>query len=187
VRVRRSTTIFVAACFVAWCAFTARPNVWAQLASMSAVIAALFWLVVLVVQGAIRWREKGLQNLVACLLVIAVFPAAVLCGKAIRSAVFDYQLDRWNRAVTWVTTTHLPNQGDLIRLPAPYSDLAYGVHYTHDEDCGLMIDFFWGGGFPVKHTVRRYAANRKWLAAEQCTAGWSRGREIGGRWYEISD
>lgn len=185
--VRRSTWFLVAICFIAWCAFAARPNVWVQLASMATVAAALFWLIALLVQGVVKWREHGITNLVSSLLIIVVFPLAVLCGQAIRSAVFSYEVDRWNQAVTWVATNKKPNSGNPIDLPPPYSDLAYGVHYRHDDACGLTIDFFWGGGFPVKHTVRRYAVNPKWIDIEECQRGWSRGRVISERWYEISD
>lgn len=154
---------------------------------MATVMAALFWLGKLVVQGAIRWREYALQNLVSCLLIILTFPLAVLGGQAIRTAVFSHEIGRWHNAVAWVATHSKPNQESRIELPSLYSDLAYGVHYRHDDACGLTIDFFWGAGFPVKHTVRRYAVDPEWINIKECQTGWSRGRMISERWYELSD
>jgi hypothetical protein len=186
-RVRRSTWFLIATCFLSWCAFTTRPNPWVQLAAMASVIVALIWLAKLAIQGSLKWRERGARNLISCLLIIASFPLAVFCGQTTRSAIFSHNLDRWNQAVTWVTTHKEPNRDNLIELPSRYADLAYGVHYKHDKACGLMIDFFWGGGFPVKHTVRRYAVNPNWIDIKQCRTDWSRGRMISGNWYEISD
>ncbi|WP_145985470.1 hypothetical protein [Marilutibacter maris] len=186
-KVRTSVWIFALGCFLSCLAFVARPNVWSQLMSMLFSLTALPWLAMLVIQGAIRWRERAVGNLVSCLLIVASFQFAISCGHVVRDAVFRFQSDRWNRAVTWVVRHNAPNGGRPIALPDEYSDLAYGVHYRHDEACGLMVDFFWGGGFPVKHTVRRYALNPDWVDIGQCRKSWSRGRALSGSWYEVSD
>lgn len=186
-KVHASAWIFALGCFLSCFAFVVRPNVWAQLASMLFLLVALPWLAMLVIQGAIRWRERAVGNLVSCLLIVASFQFATSCGHAVRDAVFHYQSARWNRAVTWVVRHRAPNGEGPIRLPAEYSDLARAVHYRHSEACGLMVDFFWGGGFPVKHTVRRYALDPDWIETEACRKSWSRGRALSGNWYEISD
>jgi hypothetical protein len=186
-KVPRSTWIFTATCFIPLCAFAIRPNAWLQLGSMVCFVVALFWCAILVVLGAAKWRERAVGNLVSCLMIVAAFPIAVFCGQTIRSAVFLHDLDRWNQAVKWVVTHNTPNQPRLIQLPPEYSDLADGVGYTHDGTCGLMIDFFWGEGWPVKHTVRRYAINPKWADIMQCREDWSSGSALSGNWYEISD
>ena len=186
-RVRKITWVFVAFLFVITCAFAARPNAWLQLAAMLALLTALVYLVTLLTHGAIRWREHGLVNVISCLLVALSIPAAVLLGHSVRSAAFSYNLERWNRAVIWVVSHKQPNSDGPIELPPQYEDLAYGVHYTTDQLCGLTVDFFWGGGFPVKHTVRRYATKPEWIDMKQCRKDWSRGRHLTGNWYEISD
>lgn len=185
--IRKSTWFLIAICFISWCAFATRPSPWVQLAAMASALAALIALVAFAIQGAIKWRERGLTNLLSCLLVALSFPTAVLLGQEIRSKIFSHNLDRWNQAVTWVTTHKAPNSGAPIELPSQYSDLAYGVHYNTDKSCGLTVDFFWGGGFPVKHSVRRYATNPEWIDMKQCRSNWSRGRGLSGNWYEISD
>jgi hypothetical protein len=186
-KIRKSTWLLVAICFISCCAFATRPNVWAQLAAMLTILAAIVYLVTLVIQAMINWREKALINFLSCLLIILSVPVAIFSGHKLRSVIFAYNLDRWNQAVVWVVSHGKPNQGTLVRLPTQYSDLARGVHYKYEKSCGIMVDFFWGGGFPVKHTVRRYAKNPSWVDIKQCRADWSRGRTLSSNWYEISD
>jgi len=139
------------------------------------------------VQGALKWRTHGIHKLLSCLPLLAALPFAVFCGHAIRHAIFSHDIHRWNEAVEWVKAENKPNPDHRIQLPLQYADLAYGVFYTDDDTCGLMIDFFWGGAFPVKHTVRRYAPNPEWSDTQQCRESWHNIRTLSGNWYEISD
>lgn len=186
-RVHRNTWLLITACLLSWGAFAARPSGWTQLASMMSASIALVWIAVLAIQGLTKRRERGISSLVSSLLIIAAFPLAVISGGLFRDAIFSYNIDRWNEAVTWVTANHHPNHNSSIKLPRQYANLAYGVHYKQNEECGLTVDFFWGGGFPVKHTVRRYAVNPDWMDVMECRKGWSRGRSLQGNWYEIAD
>jgi hypothetical protein len=154
---------------------------------MASALIALISLGALAFRGAIKWRERGLANLASCLLLVASFPTAVFLGHAIRNTIFSHELDRWNQAAVWVMTHNDPNGNTPIELPQRYADLAYAVHYEVNQSCGLVVDFFWGGGFPVKHTVRRYANNPSWTEIRECRVGWRGGRRLSGRWYEISD
>jgi hypothetical protein len=185
-KIRRSTWFVIAICFISWCSFTARPNPGKQLAAMVSGFGAVVWLVALSVRGAIKWRERGLVNLVSFSLIVLSLPLAIFCGQVIRGAVFSYNLNRWNQAVAWVLAHNEPDRDGRIELPAEYSDLAYGVHYKNEDPCGLTVDFFWGSGFPVKHTVRRYATNPEWIDMRKCWIGWRSGRVISGDWYELS-
>lgn len=186
-RVHRNTWVLIIACLLSWGAFATRPNGWAQLASMLSALVALAWIGALAVQGLARVRERGLSSLASCLLIIAAFPLAVVTGTLLRYAIFSFNLDRWNEAVAWVTANHPPNHSERITLPRKYASLAYAVHYRQSDECGPMVDFFWGGGFPVKHVVRRHAVNPDWIEVKECRQGWSRGRSLSGHWYEISD
>ena len=185
--IRRSTWQLAAIFFLSWCAFATRPGGWTQLAAMLSVLVAITYLLTLAGHGIFKWREQALGSLLSCLLIIFSFPAAVASGHMIRGMIFKHNLERWNQAVVWVTSHSKPNQEGPVKLPRQYSDLAKAVHYNHDRTCGLMIDFFWGGGFPVKHTVRRFALNDAWIDIKECRTDWSRGRTIATNWYEISD
>jgi hypothetical protein len=153
---------------------------------MASALVAFIWLISLSVGGVIKWRERGLTNLLSCLVIVLSFPLAIFVGHAIRAAVFSYNLERWNQAAKWVTAHHEPNQDAPIKLPEAYSDLASIAHYRNQEPCGLTVDFFWGSGFPVRHSVRRYATNPEWMQVAQCWRGWGSGRALTGDWYELS-
>jgi hypothetical protein len=150
-------------------------------------VAALVWCATLIVLGAVNWRAQAIGNLLSCLVIIATFPVAIRCGDTISRVVFWYNLDRWNQAVKWVMDHNAPNQPGWIRLPPQYSDLADGAGYSDDRTCGLMIDFSWGDGWPLKHIMRRYTLNPRWADMAQCREDWSSGRPLSRNWYEISD
>ncbi len=51
-----------------------------------------------------------------------------------------------------------------------------------------MIDFFWGYGFPNKHTIRRYAENPIYLEkTASCLGGWRGYSKLTNNWFELSD
>lgn len=181
------TWIFTGIYFTLLCAFGIRPNSWLQFGWMMWTIAALIWCATLILLGAINFREKALGNLLSCLIIIATVPAAMRCGDAISSVVFWYKLDRWNQAVQWVMAHNTPNQPGWIHLPAQYADLADEVGYSDDKACGLMVDFSWGDGWPIKHVMRRYALNPAWADMAQCRQDWTSDKELSRNWYEISD
>jgi hypothetical protein len=81
----------------------------------------------------------------------------------------------------------MPGATAILDPPAEYADLAYIIHVRKNEECGLLIDFFWGGGFPVKHTVRRFASIPSFIERKECTKDWNRGRKLAEHWYELSD
>ena len=151
------------------------------------VCLSILTLAALIVRGAWKWREHGLVNLISCLLIIAAPAAGIVIGRTVRSALLFRDLDRYEAAAQWVSAHNNPNTLSVIHLPPQYGDLAYGVHYDRDGVCGTTIDFFWGGGFPVKHVVRRYATNPTWVRVEKCYKGWERIRPISENWYEIAD
>lgn len=187
VSIRKSAWLLIAICFISSCSFSVRPNPELQLFAMASALGALTSFVVLAIRSAKSWRARGLVNLLSCLLLALSFPIAAFLGQAIRSMIFACNMDRWNQAAAWVMAHNKPNSETPIELPTQYSDLAYGVQYKTDISCGIMLDFLWGDGFPVKHTVRRYATDPNWLNMKQCRAGWARGRRLSGNWYEISD
>ena len=181
------TWIFTAIYFTLLCAFAIRPNSWLQFGWMIWTVAALIWCAALILLGAMNVREKALGNLLSCLLIVATVPAALHSGDAIGSAVFWYKLDRWNQAAKWVMAHNVPNQSGWIHLPPQYADLADQVGYSDNKTCGVMVDFSWGGGWPMKHVMRRYALNPAWADIAQCRQDWTGDKELSRNWYEISD
>jgi len=186
-RISNWTWLVISACFISWWGLAARPSADWQLASIASCIAAFFSLVTLVIRGALKWRERGLVDLISCLLIVAACPAGVAIGRMVRGVVLSHDIDRYNAAAKWVAAHNRPDSSNLVHLPPQYGDLAYGVNYERDDVCGIMIDFYWGGGFPVKHIVRRYATNPGWVRVEKCHKDWERIHPVSDNWYEIAD
>ena len=186
-RISNWTWLVTIAGLISWWGLAARPRIEWQLACIASCIAAVFLIVALVIRGALKWRERGLVNLISCLLIVAACPAGVGIGRMVRGVLLSHDLDQYDAAVTWVSAHNKPDSSHLIQLPPQFGNLAYGVYYEHDDLCGMTIDFYWGGGFPVKHIVRRYAANPGWVRVGKCHRDWGRIHPISENWYEIAD
>jgi hypothetical protein len=187
IKIPKSTWFVAFACFISWGALAARPATEWQLASVTSFIGALILLVGKVVQGAIKWRQRGLVNLISCLLIVAALVTGSLTGRLVRSLQLSYDLARYNAAAQWILTHSYPDSTNHVPLPSRYAELGYGVNYERDSLCGTKIDFFWGEAFPVKHVVRRYATDPRWISIEGCSKGWARITPISTNWYEMSD
>jgi hypothetical protein len=186
-RISRSAWLVAFACFASWSAFAARPSVEWQLASIASSIGAFVLLVGLVVRGTITWRERGIAHVISCLLIVVASPVGIAVGRTVRGVELSHDLDRYNAAAQWVLTHGNPDSTNRVPLPSRYADLGYGVYYERDALCGTRIDFLWGGAFPVKHVVRRYATSPKWMSIEECRKDWARITPISSNWYEMSD
>lgn len=103
---------------------------------------AFLSLVTLVIRGILKWRERGLVNLISCVFLVAAPVAGIAIGRTTRSVVLSHDLDRYNAAAKWVTIHHKPDSNNLIHLPPQYGDLACGVYYEHDDLCGTRIHFY---------------------------------------------
>ena len=186
-RIHGITWLVAFACFISWAAFATRPTGAWQLASIASSVGALVLLLGLVAQGAMKWRERGIVNVISCLLVVAALPSGTAAGRIARSLQLSRDLERYNAAVQCVLTHSTPDTTNRIPLPSRYADLGSGVYYEHDERCGTHVDFLWAGAFPVKHVIRRYASNPEWTTIKQCHKDWARITPVSPNWYEMSD
>lgn len=182
-----STWLVAFASFFSWGAFAARPSGEWQLAAIVSSIGALILLVGLVIQEIIKWRERGVANVISCVLIVAASLVGPVAGRTVRSLQLSHDIDRYNAAAQWVLTHNNPDSIKLVSLPSHYADLGHVVIYESDELCGTRIDFLWGVAFPVKHVVRRYATSTKWLSVKECRKYWGRITPISMNWYELSD
>ena len=154
---------------------------------MAAFLAAAVLFLACTCRALFRWREQRLKGFIAPLMALVAIPLGVAIGHAVRDWQFSRDLPRYNAAAAWATSRAVPGETAALDLPAEYADLAYIIHVRRDKECGLLIDFFWGGGFPVKHTVRRFASMPSFVEQKQCTKDWARGRKRAENWYELSD
>lgn len=120
--------------------------------------------------------------------VLAVVPVAIELGHAVRDWQFQRDLPRYQAAAAWASALAVPDETvTVLSPPAAYADLAYAVHISQDDACGVQVDSFWGGGFPAKHTVRRYVVDPSSMERKPCREGWRRGRVRAEGWFELGD
>ncbi len=174
-------------CFVSLFAFSAKPTLEAQLYS------GLAWLVFIAMAFRIiwicfrLWWQRNPYGLIPPAIVLIAGCLGGLFGHQYRDFVFKQDLPKYLQAVAWVKGQPLEVKRQNLSMPSELQDLAYVVQTEFGEECGFIVDFFWGAGFPVKHTVRRYLETTEYLAKPECRKGWRQGRELADHWYELVD
>jgi uncharacterized protein with PQ loop repeat len=133
------------------------------------------------------WKHKDPSRIASPALVVIGFGLGLFLGHSFREWNFNHNLERYNRAAKFASTQARDDQIVVVSLPDEFSNLATTVHVHKSRECGLMVDFFWGGGFPVKHIVRRYAQNPEFTDIPACRKSWSSGRQLTQHWFELRD
>jgi hypothetical protein len=78
-------------------------------------------------------------------------------------------------------------RGEMEAEHVPISalgSLAYTVHARRDDMGILTVEFFWGRGFPLKHTAFIYRSNGAW--AQDPRLDW-RATRLADNWFRASD
>jgi hypothetical protein len=82
--------------------------------------------------------------------------------------------------------------GGLEETSPQIEGLAYMIHVHGDAPGGLMVEFFWGGGFPVKHIAYIYRASGippptslNWDLKPYCE--WPGARRLNENWFSAHD
>ena len=187
-----NVSVLVVGLWIAWfwaaTTFVTRPTPLAQLAMMVTGLVLVVVTLYSFVAGFVRIRSSGLKGLLVPLISVLLIGAGPLCGFWLRSLIFDRQLSRWQAVAEWAErqTLESPSHLNVLNPPPEFSDLVYAVHAKRTEACGFVAWFFWGRGFPVKHTVRIYSPQDA-SELSGCFGEWWRVRQLRAHWYEASD
>jgi len=191
----RSAKVLIAIALFAGCAvafFVRAPTPLSQLISVAAALVLLLVLPVGVFH-AWRHRARGLVRatlpLVACLLAV---PIGSAIGRGYRDFDFRYRrLPAYEEVVRRIQSAELPGW-QIKEIPPEIDGLAYMIEVHDDAPGGLMVEFFWGGGFPVKHSVYMYQASGlppptspNWEFKPYCQ--WDGARRLDENWFADID
>ncbi|MHC4624072.1 MAG: hypothetical protein ACYS4W_09250 [Planctomycetota bacterium] len=95
------------------------------------------------------------------LLCVILIILANKIGHRARLYVFQQRLPQYEEAVRVMESKIVDKpvflQGDSV--PEEYRHLAYWIHAEINEQNVLVVTFFWGGGFPAKHTAFAYISD----------------------------
>jgi len=168
-------------------AFTTRPNPIAQLGMIIFGLCLLGFIISSAISGIANIRSRGAKDLLPTLFSIIIIIAAPMLGFGLRSLIFRWNMPRYQTAAQWVEQQKFDSTSFYVNLnpPAEFSDLAYAIHASRTKDCGTVIWFFWGSGFPVKHTVRIYSPEES-VTRAICLGDWHPARKLTEDWYEAS-
>ena len=191
---RSAKALFLIALF-AGCAvsfFVAAPTGSSQLVSVAALLLLLSALPVALFYA---WRHRARGSLRAAAPLLACLVAAPIglsIGGVYRDLDFRYRrLPAYEQIVRKIELGELPGEA-VKEMPTEMEGLAYGIHVHEDAPGGLMVVFFWGGGFPVKHSVYIYRASglppptsAKWEMEPYYH--WPQARRLNANWFAASD
>jgi hypothetical protein len=170
--------------------FATHPTAGRQLLVFVFLVASIALVVVASCTSLVRWlrslRPGWMLPLGSALWIVMGALLGIGIARPLRSWTFFHRdLARYEQAAAWIEAQGVG--GGDIHLPGEYADLAYRVWARKTEQCGQMIHFFWGDGFPVKHTARVYAPNVALIENRQCRGPWPYARRLTESWYELGD
>jgi len=184
---RVATTAVLAIWLGTSIAFAARPTALSQFGQLVGLFSLMCLFVWSLVSTSRHMRDRPLVRLLPALLASGALLVGPFIGMEFREHSFSGNLPRY-QSLLKVVLAHNPGpELMVIQVPAEFSDLAYGIHARSTDTCGLLVDFFWGSGFPVKHTVRRYSESDTFLQEPECRRDWHVKRELAPHWHELSD
>lgn len=174
--------------FCSAASFATRPHPMSQLAFMAFGLCLLFF-----IPGSFLWalltvRRNGVRAFVVPVLSVIILIGSFVVGLAARHVFFQWDLPRYEAAAKWVEQQPLPADSSYINLepPSEFAGLAGAIHAKRTPECGTVVWFFWGFGFPVKHTVRIYSPEDS-VVNRKCLGEWRTPRKLAEHWYEASD
>lgn len=174
-------------CSICIATFVARPAPLWQLLSMLATLLNAALLVAYAGRAIWHWRRFGFMSLIALALLFVALPAGMHAGRALRAWQFQRDLPRYQAAADWAKSQAVAGGSVRIALPPEAADLAYATFVVARPGCGTVVDFYWGAGFPVKHTARRYAEDPASFDQPQCLQDWTIRHRRAEHWAEIGD
>jgi hypothetical protein len=176
-RMRRAIFIVCGAYAIVSALFAFRETAFLQLL-FGVLLFGLFVSCILSAVHAFRsWRELRWRALLPFCLCGIVFVVSTDVGRLARDAYFRHQIPRLEVAVkTFHTSGQLPE----------VSWRGYQVTTSKIGATNAAVIFWWGGGFPVKHTVLVYCS------ADDPTVffrdgGWRRGHALADHWWVAKD
>jgi hypothetical protein len=180
------STLFVEALlFCSTVSFGARPNSNAQL--LGALFSLLLFglcLTVFVCLFLSKHRAYRLK-LAGVLLLAPVSVVLAFCiGGVLREHLFYRDLPRLKQVVSLVQSGAARVVQGHVMLPSQYNDLASTVHAKHAAKGELIVTFFVGGGFPVKHHCYVYCSSDNSALVQK---DWPIGYRKEKQWFEVND
>ena len=135
----------------------------------------------------VRIRRDRWSAAFMALVVAAAVPLGGRLGYMLRRVDFEHRLrPAYEVLVARIERGEIPMQDVPMRtvIAEDMQGLAYAVHAWRDETGILTVEFFWGRGFPVKHTAFVYRSSGAWSDDPRL---WWRGTHLIDNWFQGRD
>lgn len=168
-------------------AFATRPSPVTQLLAIASVFVTIALFLAYALRAARKWNTLGFLGLFAPALLLAALPLGVETGRGLRTWLFQRDLPRYQAVADWAKTRAVAGESVRVTAPPEFGDLAHAISVEALPGCGTVVDFWWGSGFPVKHSIRRYAEDPGSFDRPQCREGWTLRQRRALHWAELGD
>jgi hypothetical protein len=136
-----------------------------------------------------KQRQKALLPLGILIAgLVAVAPSRWL-GHQMCNAIFWHNLPKYRQVVARVESGDLvmSNKIQKLYLPRSQRPRCYAVFASKELDGKTSVEFFVGGGFPVKHTGYMYYSGNSVERGSEIRRRWPRCTQLTNHWYQILD
>jgi hypothetical protein len=146
--------------------FGYRPNAFSQIAGMILFCGLIVLIILDCISVFVFWGKHGFSDFIAVIMVfisLLSFKAGSVClsyGKEQRLKIFSERLPQYEEVVRLMDSKVKSERvfWQYEQIPQQYRHLAYRVYGERNENA-LRVFFFWGSGFPVKHSAFAYISN----------------------------
>jgi len=139
------------------------------------------------------WERHNFFGVIPFVILLLCFKASAISlktGHDKRLAVFTERLAQYEEAVQ-VMQSKINGEPVFLKgeeVPETYQHLAWWIHAEEDKQDVLVVTFFWGGGFPVKHSAFVYRSDG-WLPPKgtDFRREWPFAERINEHWFRVAD
>ena len=168
-----------------------RPDAIVQIICM---LLLFYWLILVIVNiiAAVKFSSdyfylQFVPILISVLTIIGMVQANKL-GHGQRIRAFHANLPRYNMFVKEIEK-QLEKESSINLfqddIPDKYKKLAWRVSARKDNNDSITIVFFWGGGFPAKHTAFAYRSNGQ--IVNDFRKSWPHIEKLNDNWFRVGD
>lgn len=150
---------------------------------------SFYWLLFIVFNIIGLFRFESLIPLALSVLTVIAVVYSVGTGHRLRYHVFQRRLAQYQEAVN-VIDQLIEDESLLLygdEIPEQFRHLAHRISAERKNDV-LAVTFFWGGGFPAKHTAFSYVSSGSVLGKDSGFAyNWPHATRINKYWFKVGN
>jgi hypothetical protein len=137
------------------------------------------------IRGFFSLKTSSLLRFLSLLSIVAIFFLSIYTGRLLNHRIFNKCRPSMEQFIRNLDDkkSFLNTFKEEIEIPDEISDYIYGIHTQGFDSGKFEASFFFGGGFPVKHSASYYSSDD----TPPDPKSWPRYIHIQPCWYRVSD